>query len=128
MQKPSWWQEADYKWERVKEALQRDWQQTMHDLHMGGHELNQRLADTMAQAAGRQSMPPIDEANPPRVLFRWEDAEIPIGYGYAARTHFGDRYPEWNDALEDRLKTDWRAERPWSEVRLLVRHGYEVKR
>jgi hypothetical protein len=116
MSNPSWWTSGDTNgWDRVREALQRDWDQTKHDLHVGGHELNQGLTDTVEQAAGRSPMPPIDKANPPKVVGRWEDAEMPIGYGYAARNH-------------RRLASDWDTGRPWDEVRIYVRHGYEIKR
>jgi len=129
MNKPSWWTLQDSSsWDRVREALHRDWDQTKHDLHAGGHELNQKLSDTVEQAAGTKPMPPIDKANPPKVIGQWEDAETAIGYGYAARDHFGDQHPEWNDDLERRLSADWNTERPWSEVVRFVRHGYEVKR
>jgi hypothetical protein len=129
MNKPSWWTLQDSSsWDRVREALHRDWDQTKHDLHAGGHELNQKLSDTVEQAAGTKPMPPIDKANPPKVIGQWEDAETAIGYGYAARDHFGDQHPEWNDDLERRLAADWNTERPWSEIVRYVRHGYEVKR
>jgi hypothetical protein len=130
MSNPSWWTSSDSNgWDRAREAMRRDWDQTKHDLHMGGHELNQKLEDTLGQAAGKRAMPPIDEPNPPKVIGRWEEAEMPIGYGYAARNHFGDKYPAWNDELDRRLATDWnRTDRAWDEVRPYVRRGYEAKR
>jgi hypothetical protein len=129
MSNPSWWTSNDSNgWDRVREALRRDWDQTKHDLHVGGHELNQKLTDTVEQAAGRRPMPPIDKANPPKIIGQWEDAEMPIGYGYAARNHFGDKYPTWNDDLDRRLAADWNTDRPWDEVRIYVRHGYDIKR
>jgi hypothetical protein len=127
MQQPDWMKRHEGSWERVKEALHRDWDQTRHDLHAGGHELNQKLADTVGQAAGKKSMPPIDVPNPPKIIGRWEDAEIPIGFGYAARRQFGDEFPRWNDALESMLQRFWAAPTPWHDVRHLVRHGYEIK-
>ncbi len=129
MNKPSWWASQNANaWERVRETLHRDWEQTKHDLHMGGHELNQKVADTVGQAVGSKPLPAIDKANPPKVIGRWDDAEVPLGYGYAARTHFGDQYPEWNDELEGKLISDWKAGQPWPEVRHFVRRGYEIKR
>jgi hypothetical protein len=129
MKKPSWWTDADTSaWERAKEALHRDWDQTKHDLRLGGHELNQNLDHTLAQAVGAEAMPAIDVANPPKVLGRWEDAEIAIGFGYAARSHYGDRYSKWSWKLERRLAKDWKSESmPWKTVRGYVRHGYEVR-
>ena len=128
MNSPSWWKNRDHSsWERAKEALRRDWDQTKHDLNIGGHELNQKLADTVAQAKGQEVMPPIDEANPPKVIGRWEDIELPIEYGFVARRFLGEQYPTWNDELERRLKADWKAEQPWSAIRHYVRHGYELR-
>ena len=127
--RPSWWTEQDQgAWDRAREAVRRDWDQTLHDLHLGGHELNQSVVDTFKQAGAQEPMPPIDKANPPKVIGNWDDAELAIGYGYAARNHFGDKYPQWDDDLERTLKDDWRTDKPWSAMRLFVRHGYEVKR
>jgi hypothetical protein len=129
MEKPTWWsRDSDIAWQRVKEALRRDWDQTKYDLRLGGHELNQKMKDTVAQASGDQPLPASDRPNPPRVLMTWEEAAMPIGYGYAARTFFGDSYPEWNDELERLLERDWKADPPWPTVKNLVRHGYEVRR
>src|SRR5581483_8090792 len=49
---PAWWNDGHASaWERVKEAMRRDWEQTKHDLHLkGGHELNQGVKDTVKQA------------------------------------------------------------------------------
>lgn len=54
-------------WPRLVEALRRDWLQTKYDLHVGrGHQMNQAAGDTLRQAAGRQTIPPIDRPNPPK--------------------------------------------------------------
>jgi hypothetical protein len=129
MEKPTWWTPASSgAWERVKEALRRDWEQTKHDLHVGGHERNQRLSDTVAQAAGQKPIPPDDRANA-HVIARWEDIEVPIGFGYAAYHHYGDRYPTWTPELERALKSDWKDSAvPWHRIKMYVRHGYELPR
>ncbi|HEX3772360.1 MAG TPA: hypothetical protein VHV30_15895 [Polyangiaceae bacterium] len=127
--KPEWYTPADATaWERVKDAVRRDWSQTKHDLHVGGHELNQNLNDTVAQVRGAEAIPRVDAPNPPRVVDRWEDAEVAIDFGYACRTHYGDKYPAWSRELETKLKHDWKGERPWDSVQLYVRHGYEIPR
>jgi hypothetical protein len=129
MDHPDWYTPADATtWDRVKQALARDWAQTKHDLHVGGHEMNQKLGDTVSQVGGREALPAGDAPNPPKVIDRWEDAEVAIGFGYACRTHYGERYPEWTSALASKLRSDWKGERPWREVELYVRHGYEVPR
>jgi hypothetical protein len=127
--KPDWYTPADATaWDRVKDALQRDWAQTKRDMHVGGHELNQKLGDTVAQVRGAEAIPRADQPNPPKVVDRWEDAEVAIDFGYACRTHYGDKYPVWNRELEARLEHDWKGERSWEKVKSYVRHGYEVPR
>jgi hypothetical protein len=44
---------------KAGEALHRDWEQTKHDLSKKkGEELNQNVADTLKQAAGKEYIPP----------------------------------------------------------------------
>ena len=134
------WHKAEHTsgWERVKEAVRRDWQQTKHDLHMGGHELNQKIDDTMKQASGKENIPSINNANPPKVVGDlngdWERVEQPLEYGYAARQQFGSKYNGWNEELETGLRTEWESPtnkaastRKWDEVKPLVRRGYDYK-
>jgi hypothetical protein len=131
---PKWWKEEyTHGWERVREAVRRDWQQTAHDLHLGGHELNQKVADTFKQAAGQAPVPDINRPNPPRVVGtldgEWERVEHPMEYGFAARRQFGDAHPAWDDAIEGQLELEWQRQAPaartWIEVRDHVRRGYE---
>ncbi len=129
--RPAWWSEQVHgsAWERVREAMRRDWMQTKHDLHIGGHEMNQSAADTVKQAIAKEHLPDINKANPPKVIGEWDEAEIPYGYGYAARRHFGANYPHWNDALENELEKEWTrgpaGRDDWNSVRVLVQRGYE---
>jgi len=45
-------------WERIKEALQRDWDQTKFDLGLsGGQELHQEVSSTLKQAVGSEPPP-----------------------------------------------------------------------
>ncbi len=130
MNMPTWWTEAHTSsWEQVKEALRRDWTQTKHDLHMGGHELNQTAMDTLGQTVGESPLPAPDRPNPPTIIGQWEDAEAAISFGYAARTHYGDRHPTWSGELARTLKHDWKSEsKPWStDVESWVRYGYEIR-
>ena len=129
---PSWWTENVHgtAWERVKEAMRRDVAQTKHDVHMGGHELNQNVTDTVKQAAGKEAIPSINQPNPPKVLGEWNDIETPLSYGFAAREHFGKNYPSWNSELESQLKKEWssapeNADKEWNSVTPLIRRGYE---
>jgi hypothetical protein len=111
--------------------MRRDWSQTKHDLHVGGHEMNQDVGDTLSQATGKQHLPSINQANPPRVIGVWSDAEIPYRYGHAARRQFGEAYPAWSPELEAKLKSEWmeaedQATREWESARRFVRRGYEL--
>jgi len=136
---PTWYKdEHATKWDRVKEAVRRDWQQTKHDLHMGGHELNQQAKDTMKQASGSEAIPSINDANPPKVIGdlsgEWERVEQPLEYGFAARNQFGAAHKTWDDDLERDLRTEWEspkntagAAQRWDDVRPIVRHGYDYK-
>lgn len=131
---PTWWNDSNHSaWDRIKEAIQRDWEQTRHDLKLsGGHELNQGASDTIKQAMGKEPIPAGDRPNPPKVIGSWAEAEMPVGYGYGARQKYGADHPVWNEGIELRLRSEWDATPhastlPWRDVRLLVRHGYEFK-
>ena len=131
---PAWWNEGHASaWERVKEAMRRDWEQTKQDLHVsGGHELNQGVADTVKQASGKESIPADDRPNPPKVIGDWNDVELPLQYGYSARDRYGSSHTAWSRDLENTLKNEWEsnrdAHRKWEEVKTDVRRGYEFKR
>ncbi len=134
--RPSWWSDQVHgsAWERAKEALRRDWSQTKHDLGVGGHEMNQDLENTLKQAAGQEHLPTINQANPPKVIADWNDAEIFYRYGHAARIQYGSAHPVWNEGLEQKLRGEWlaaegRAEadkaKAWEARKRFVRGGYE---
>jgi hypothetical protein len=130
---PAWWNEGHATaWDRVREAMRRDWEQTKQDLKMkGGHELNQNVGDTVKQAAGKEAIPNINNANPPKIIGDWNDIELPTEYGFAARAHYKD-HTGWNNDLELTLKSEWSAAsdktgRAWDDVRDHVRRGYESK-
>jgi hypothetical protein len=140
---PSWWSEQKFgsAWDRVKAAMHREWEQTRGDFKGGVPDLNQSVDDTVRQALGKQ---PISSARPaaetsPGPLDRgvmssdWEVAESPLAYGFAARTHYGARYPSWDDRLEAALRKEWEASsatsgRTWEDVRLIVRRGFDAPR
>lgn len=58
--RPQWWTDKHTStWDRVKEALRRDWEQTKADLSSSdAADLNQNIGDTVKQAAGTQPLPP----------------------------------------------------------------------
>lgn len=58
---PNWWNDQHTSaWDRAKEALRRDWEQTKSDFSSkGGVDLNQNVADTVKQMAGTEGVPPL---------------------------------------------------------------------
>ncbi len=57
---PQWWTEKHTSaWERVKDALERDWEQTKSDFSSSGHNLKQDAGDTVKQAFGSEPVPPL---------------------------------------------------------------------
>jgi hypothetical protein len=121
---PEWWtQENDSAWERVKEAMKRDWDQTKHDL--GGREpdTNQKIGNTTRQASGK-------EAIPPRGRPTYEELEPAWRFGHGARANYRDEYPEWDDELEQHLKSEWETLSPdrrhtWMQDRAAIRYGWD---
>lgn len=48
----------------VKHALERDWEQTKHDVsRKHGEDLDQNIGDTLKQAAGKAPIPPKGTPN-----------------------------------------------------------------
>ena len=100
---PSYWVKDthDSRWEKVKAALQHDW-------------------ESVKQEAG------MAVTKPPH----WVDAEAGVRYGYGAQLQYGATHEKWNDLLEVRLSTEWdevRTGKPFSAVRAFVRHGWSAK-
>lgn len=135
---PKWWTKDQHEnaWERVKEALKRDWEQTKVDLQGYGKDLNQDVDDTVKQAVGKEVIPPANQANQKDLkpvttpVWKWEDAEEPMKYGYGAREYYGAQYSKWDDKLEGTLKSEWESvkdgsHKAWTDVKDHVRHGYE---
>lgn len=126
LKNPRWWQPSyDSSWERVKAAFRRDWEQTKNDFGGKAPDLNQNVKDTVAQAAGKEPIPPQGVPN-------YEEVERAYRLGHGARSYYGGRYPAWNDDLERELERDWEDTAPeergeWREYRGAVRRGYEYQ-
>jgi hypothetical protein len=120
---PKWWSEEHTSaWDRVKSAMKRDWEQTKADLSSKGTELNQDASDTIAQAAGKQPIPPGKTPNAP-----FEDDEEPLRYGVGARHQYKDEN-DWSDRVESKLKEEWgdlKSGKTWDEVKGSVRRGWD---
>jgi hypothetical protein len=63
---PTWWTgQEDSIWDRIKQALKRDLEQTKADLSMPtGRELHQTALDTVKQALGLEPLPLPHQPNP----------------------------------------------------------------
>lgn len=133
---PTWWDDTHMSaWDRVREAMKRDWEQTKHDFGMkSGHYLHQSAEDTVKQVNGTERIPAPEQPNPPTVWGDWNDIELPVGYGYSAqaRARASGAPSPWNSDVDAALRLEWetgpvRSERPWNEVQRFVRHGYEYR-
>lgn len=158
---PSWWGDAHTTgWDRVKEAMRRDWEQTKADFSDGkqGRDLHQTAGDTLAQAFGKQPIPVGDRPNPPDAgdvaraahqqeklalnlgeqaeqhlesnddLMVWEDAQLPVRFGYGAASYYNG---DWDDSFDAQLRKDWEASYPgqnWEDSRELARRGWNHAR
>lgn len=141
---PTWWNDTHHEtaWERVKEALKRDWTQTKRDFDMkGGRDLDQDVDDTVKQAVGADVVPPAnipnvpggtpqrtpDKAKPAHAEKHprpWTDVEGPMRYGVGARAEY--KKP-WNE-VEHVLRGEWEqlsVGEKWEDVKHEVRRGYE---
>ena len=125
MANPKWWnEEHESTWTRVKAAMKRDWEQTKADVSSKGRELDQDVDDTIKQAAGKQPIPPLSQAN--RDDDDWDRAEEGYRYGVGARSQYGSQ--EWDDRLEGKLRDEWgdlKSGRTWDEVKASVRRGWD---
>jgi hypothetical protein len=128
---PNWWNDShSSSWDRAKEALRRDWEQTKADVSDGGRELNQDVGDTVKQALGKQPIPPgnvpnREDSGPS--FGDWDSAEPAVRYGYGAR-HYYSTDSDWNDELERKLRRDWEStgnQSAWDRVKNAVRRGWE---
>jgi hypothetical protein len=125
---PGWWSEHyDSRWNRVKGALRRDWEQTKSDVAGRGHYLNQSAGDTVRQAAGRQVIP-FEDMPTDRTLPDWLELEDAIRYGHAARQRYPDRP---FDEIAPTLEREWHAMHThllWERARIGVRFGWNANR
>ena len=147
---PAWWNEQQHgsAWQRVKGAMRRDRAQTKNDMTPGGPDLNQDVDDTLKQAAGKLAIPPLHQKTPKsdgemkqdnksarknrkdsNKNIRFEDVELPLSYGYAARMQYESKYPKWDDKLESTLRGEWSSAhntQNFDDVLPYVRRGFDA--
>jgi hypothetical protein len=87
---PPWWNDQHTSsWERVKEAFQRDWEQTKSDFTAAGSkDLKQSASDTLKQSFGTEPIPPPGFRTHPldAVDIAAERQKEVVGQAVAART------------------------------------------
>lgn len=133
---PTWWKLETHEsaWDRIKEALRRDWEQTKADFGGRAPDLNQGVEDTVKQAAGTDAIPGRGQPNVPGgtpAPKSWDRDEESARYGVGAHVQYGKQYPTWSDELESTLSKEWeegkhRVKRDWQQVKTAVRRGYEA--
>ena len=130
--RPRWWSDQyDSAWDRVKDALKRDFEQTKRDFgSKTAPELNQDLTDTVKQAVGAQPIPPDNVPNAPASA--WSEHENALRYGYGAGLSETYRpHKNWSDPLSNDLEHEWtelKHGRRWEDVQESVRAGFERAR
>lgn len=138
---PTWWSDdLSSGWSRVREAMERDWEQTRHDLgDRRARDIDQNVDDTVRQAAGTQDIPPEGVANedgmhqkPLRVSDDRDRYTEALRYGYgAANAGVYTDHRAWDDKLESKLREEWddlKSGRTWDEVKDAVRSSFERAR
>lgn len=113
MDRPTWYtDEYDSGWNRVKTAFSRDWEQTKHDFGSDkARDLDQDAGDTVKQAVGAED--------------RFDSHEPAFRFGYGAQRHFKNRYPTWNNDLENELRRDYGND--YDRDRNYIRNAYEYR-
>jgi hypothetical protein len=125
--KPNWWNDKHTSaWDRVKDAMERDWEQTKADFSKKhGHELKQNVADTVKQAAGKESIPSGNMPNQKPIDY--SKSEPAVRYGYGASHEFAD-FKKWDTVLEGKLRSDWttqKMDRDFDTAKDDIRLGWE---
>lgn len=128
-EQPKWWEERhESAWQRIKDALRRDWEQTKADLtRTHGHDLHQSALDTVKQALGTEPLPPFpSQATPHPVEDHWFRVVHAVRYGYGAGIEYV-QYMAWEQAEED-LRKEWEEMKDspdWEVVQREVRLGWD---
>jgi hypothetical protein len=123
---PTWWDAKHTSaWDRVKEAMRRDWEQTKADFSSKhGEELDQDVPDTLKQAVGAEAIPPPGVPNPKA---DWAKTEPAVRYGFGAREKYGNDFKTWEPGLETKLKSEWSdmSDEEFDAAREDIRYGWD---
>ena len=106
-----WKTEHDSGWQRFKDAMKADWEQTKNDFGSDtARDLDQDVDDTVKQMAGKQPIPDVDR-------------EEAYRYGYSAALTSNR---DWDDSLESELRTNYKGD--YDRDSLYVRRAYDRQR
>ena len=106
-----WKNEHQSGWERFKDAMKADWEQTKSDFGSDkAKDLDQDVDDTVRQMAGKQPIPDVDR-------------EEAYRYGYSAAATYADR--DWDSADAD-LRTNYAGD--YDRDRDYIRSAYDRQR
>lgn len=128
--KPTWWADQHLKdWDRIKDQQKRDWESgskaggAIHaDTDVSGKA---KSVESGSKTGGAQTG---TSAGKP---MNWHDAEPAVRYGHGAHKQYGKEHHDWDDKLENRLKSEWndlKSGRTWQEVKDAVRRGWDAAR
>ena len=96
-------------WERVKKAFANDWEQTKADFGSDtARDMDQDVDDTVKQMAGSEDS--------------FENREQAFRFGYTAQCRYQTDYPDWNDDLDTRLRSEYPGD--YDSDRAYIRHAY----
>src|SRR5262245_40902047 len=99
-------------WERIKKAFANDWEQTKADFGSDeARDMDQDVDDTVKQMVG------ADDA--------FENHEQAFRFGYTVRNRYESDYPEWNDDLDSRLRSEYEGD--YNSDRAYIRHAYRYR-
>jgi len=126
---PLWWtNDHSSSWERARQALRRDWEQTKGDLADTGVDLNQGALDTLRQAVGSQPIP-VDHLPNPGPRHDWAMFEPALRYGHGAALHYRDA--DWNETIRQRLRREWEESgqrSTWESMKEGIERGWHSVR
>lgn len=117
---PAWWNaEHDSRWDKVKAAFRRDWEQTQHDFGSDkARDLQQSASDTVKQATASKQQSAGSVAHRP-----YDELEPAFRYGHGARRQH--QASAWSSDLETRLKGDYPGD--YARDRDYIRRGYDYQ-
>jgi hypothetical protein len=153
----SYWDENKHgsAWERVKEAIKRDWVQTKADFnaHPGApnplyvtNELDDRPQGATASAettTGQNVIRPGGVQDPKgftktrdvkegeRLEHEFEDNLVAIEYGFVAHEYYGPRFGDWNEEVERKLESEWNPQETgmkFDQAKRYVKKGWDFRK